>query len=261
MRLLYLLLACSLTAPLYAQSSDSAKVAYSQEECRLTTEEVKRFLCYVTRANVEEKTLIKLGFWPVTSERTERPSFRIGVNTQASIEQKISPSFSVLTGADLGLNYTSFSRFTIPFDGLGNGQLTDIDKIFRLALYAKVGVRYYYAMAKRIQQGKSANNFSGNYIGLQLTKSISVHSLSHYYRTPSGESLYTINDDLTRYYDRPFLGLHWGMQRRLGRRGFFDINAGPEVNFYQANSQLQFYKRKNQPSLSLQVNAVVGLGW
>ncbi|WP_266363025.1 hypothetical protein [Tellurirhabdus rosea] len=57
-----------LTTPLFAQQSDTLRTTVTQEECRLTSEEINRFICYVTRANVEEKTLIKFGLSPLFRE-------------------------------------------------------------------------------------------------------------------------------------------------------------------------------------------------
>jgi hypothetical protein len=249
---------------LYAQQT-----TYSQEDSTITTGELKRFYRYITRANVEEKTLFKLGFWPNAGDRdfTGRPSFRIGLNADVSVEHKLSPSFSVLAGFDFMLRYNRFNQFDVPFDNYGS--FIDTDKTFRGFVYAKIGTRFYYGMAKRIREGKSANNFSGNYIGLQFTKALSVRVIQHRYDTRTGESVGTENYDIGGSYDAPLVSAMWGIQRRLGRRGFVDINAGPEVtiprrekNFYNLGRPLfDIYKNTYGPSLSLRVNAVIGLGW
>lgn len=252
------------TCSIRAQSPDSAKVAISQEDCRLTLEEMQRFVCYITRANVAEKTLFKLGFWPNTGDRQNmlRPQFRLGFNAETTVERKIHPAWSILAGLDYSLQYSLLSRLTVPFDRYGDGRLTDEDRIFQASIYAKIGARYYYAMARRIRQGKSANNFSGNYLGLQVAKALSVRQISHLYDTGTGQSVGTQNSNNAYSYEAPLLGLMWGMQRRLGSRGYFDVNVGPELTLPQRyESFIQFKNNSNRFGAALRVNASIGLGW
>ncbi|GAB3913391.1 hypothetical protein GCM10028803_57480 [Larkinella knui] len=250
-------------------SSSAQQTTYSQEDSTITTGELKRFYRYITRANVEEKTLFKLGFWPNAGDRdfTGRPSFRIGLNADVSVERKITPSFSVLAGFDFMFRYNRFNQFSGP-SLVTSQDYRDFDKVFRGFVYGKVGVRYYYGMAKRIREGKSANNFSGNYVGLQFTKALSVRVIQHVYDTRTGATIGTYNNDVAYGYNAPLFSALWGIQRRLGRRSFVDINAGPEVaipkrekNPYTLGPMFEFYKNNYQPSLTLRVNAVIGLGW
>jgi hypothetical protein len=250
-------------------SLHAQQTTYSQEDSTITTGELKRFYRYITRANVEEKTLFKLGFWPNAGDRdfTSRPSFRIGLNADVSVERKITPSFSVLAGFDFMLRYNRFNQFKVPYNSSWNNY-TDTDKIFRGFIYAKLGTRFYHGMAKRIREGKGANNFSGNYVGLQFTKALSVRVIQHVYDTRTGATVDTYNDEVAYGYNAPLFSAMWGIQRRLGRRGFVDMNVGPEVAFpkrekdpYTLGHMFEFYKNNYQPSLTLRVNAVIGLGW
>jgi hypothetical protein len=250
-------------------SAVAQQTTYSQEDSTITTGELKRFYRYITRANVEEKTLFKLGFWPNAGDRdfTGRPSFRIGLNADASVERKITPSFSVLAGFDFMLRYNRFNQFSGP-SVVTSPDFRDFDKIFRGFVYGKVGVRYYYSMAKRIREGKSANNFSGNYVGVQFTKALSVRVIQHVYDTRTGATLGTYNDDVAYGYNAPLFSAMWGIQRRLGRRSFIDVNVGPEVtipkrekNPYTLGPMFEFYKNNYSPSLALRVNATIGIGW
>ncbi|KAA9346775.1 hypothetical protein [Larkinella humicola] len=172
------------------------QTTYSQEDSTITTSELKRFYRYITRANVEEKTLFKLGFWPNAGDRdfTGRPSFRIGLNADVSVERKITPSFSVMAGFDFMLRYNKYDQFAVPY--YNNGTYIDTDRMFRGFVYAKVGTRFYYDMAKRIREGKAANNFSGNYIGIQYTRALSVRVIEHRYDTKTGSSAGTNNYDI-----------------------------------------------------------------
>jgi hypothetical protein len=256
---------------LFGQSTDSSKTTYSQEDSTITTSELKRFYRYITRANVEEKTLFKLGFWPNTGDQqyTSRPTFRIGIKTEASVERKITPSFSIFGGFDFSLQYNVFNRAGVPYHGIGNSTFIDIDKTLHTSLNAKLGTRYYYAMAKRMRTGKSANNFSGNYLGLQLAATISARSVTHYYDSKTGETLLSEVSKLIMY-DGPLFSAMWGVQRRLGKLGFVDINVGPELtlprrppsSYYTVGpNPFEIYKNNYRPSVSFRVNAVIGLGW
>lgn len=68
--------------------------------------------------------------------------------------------------------------------------------------------RYYYNLKKRIAYGKSANNLSANYVSL----------LSGFDFSQGGERRFETSKTHT--------GLVYGLQRRLVKNGFFDINAG-----------------------------------
>ncbi|MEM8895008.1 MAG: hypothetical protein AAGC88_10555 [Bacteroidota bacterium] len=75
------------------------------------------------------------------------------------------------------------------------------------------GTRYYYNMNRRILQGKSANNFSANYLGTSFNYSRRFHT---------DDSHLTWN-------------LAYGIQRRLGKRMFLDFTVGFE-NIFEAYS-------------------------
>ncbi|MGA0559441.1 hypothetical protein ACO2Q8_22475 [Larkinella sp. VNQ87] len=252
------------------QTAHAQQTTYSQEDSAVTTGELKRLYRYITRANVEEKTLLKLGFWPNAGDRdyTGRPSFRIGLNADVSVERKITPSFSVLAGFDVMLRYNRFRRFDVPYDQHGNGDLTDTDKMVRNLMYAKIGTRYYYSMAKNIRKGRSANNFSGNYAGLQVSKVIVNQTNRRIYDTKTGQTVRTDRINGIGTYDFPVVFPHWGMQRRMGRLGFVDVNAGPEITVphkYDSapifNDGSHFFEKYYKPTVALRVNAVIGLGW
>ena len=83
-------------------------------------------------------------------------------------------------------------------------------------LNAQVAGRYYYNLPRRIRKGKSANNFSANYLSLALGGSAGRHSTDtpfHQYET----------ENVPLRLDGAIL---YGLQRRLGRYGFVDFNFG-----------------------------------
>lgn len=67
--------------------------------------------------------------------------------------------------------------------------------------------RWYFDMSRRIREGKSANNLTGNYIGLE------------------GRRLWFDNGTYNTF-ETNSLSLRFGMQRRLWRYGFFDLSYG-----------------------------------
>ncbi|MET4107408.1 hypothetical protein [Hymenobacter sp. UYP22] len=70
-----------------------------------------------------------------------------------------------------------------------------------------VGVKYYYNQEKRRQKGRQTSPFVGNYLSLQSSSAFTTAS----FRTP---------------YNYSTLTVQWGMQRRLGKYGWFDAYVG-----------------------------------
>ena len=68
------------------------------------------------------------------------------------------------------------------------------------------GIRYYYNINRRILKGKSANNFSANYLGVEP-------NLRFNYR--GGDSGFSVK-------------LLYGIQRRIGKNGYVDFDVGFE---------------------------------
>ncbi|MBK7936464.1 MAG: hypothetical protein IPJ82_04995 [Lewinellaceae bacterium] len=75
----------------------------------------------------------------------------------------------------------------------------------------RVEPRLYYDMPARIRHGKSANNLSGNYIGLE------------YGRVQQSRR---DGPDPGNWFSSNTYSLRFGLQRRLFRFGYVDINAG-----------------------------------
>lgn len=246
-----LLVATSATA----QRTDTLRTETTTEDARISAAEVKRFIRYITRADVEEKTLVKVGIWP-TTDRTqflEHSKFRIGGNFEVSVEQKISPSLSVLIGIDGFWQYAKYQK-SISIPGTRPVNAPDV---YRLNYYqrfetnAKVGLRYYYSKHNRIKSGGGANNFSGNYISFQANTPW-MNTLQN-----SFLSVYTGEEVIGKLRGRGIelvksrFILAYGLQRRLGKFSYFDVNAGPEV----------FKGYNDKPSFSFQLNALIGFGW
>ena len=70
-----------------------------------------------------------------------------------------------------------------------------------------LGVKYYYNQEKRRRQGRATGPFAGNYLSLQSSSVFTANS----FRTP---------------YNYSTLTVQWGMQRRLGKYGWFEAYVG-----------------------------------
>lgn len=95
-----------------AQTADSVRTETTTEDARISAAEVKRFIRYITRADVEERTLFKVGIWPA-SDRTvpyEYRRWRLGADFEVLLEQKLSPSLSFLFGIEGSGQYAEYQK-------------------------------------------------------------------------------------------------------------------------------------------------------
>ncbi len=124
-------------------------------------------------------------------------------------ERKIGKAFSINNSVGAGFSYRPQpeSAFLIGHN--------------RLRWNVGLQPRWYFQMKKRIASGASANNLSGNYVGLGWS-----------YAHERGTESYR-NDQHT-------FGLKYGIQRRIFGRGFIDIQIGPQFTFGEFK-----YKRQN----------------
>ncbi|WP_421828680.1 hypothetical protein [Larkinella sp.] len=233
------------------------QTTYSQEDSTITTSELKRFYRYITRANIEERTLLKIGIRPNSFSpfSSDDINSHFGLNLEMAVEHKIHPSFSILVGIDYVPLYNSIKRrATSPQSGS--------KLIFRSISHnvkARFGTRYYYAMARRIREGKTANNFSGNYVGLQISRPVLYQFTRHDYDSQTGAP--TTSKHTTPFFrlDQPSFELNWGLQRRLWRLGYVDVSAGPRITFISdSSSPVNIGK---YTTFSFQFNALIGIGW
>ena len=110
-------------------------------------------------------------------------------------EYKLSPSFSIGANAGLRISLSRNNGFSVLADG-----------------YA----RWYYNMKKRIEEGKSANNFSGSYFGIG-------YALQNYYAKDLSAIYTGANKVENPFYTNRTLGINWGLQRRFFQHGWADF--------------------------------------
>ncbi|MBD2754798.1 hypothetical protein [Spirosoma validum] len=259
---IYSLVACLTGGSVYAQTqTDSVRTEYQTEDEAISRSEIQRVIRYITRANVEEKTLIKIGGLPNSNPFTQTGGlFTGGLNTDISIERKINPSFSVLFGFDNQVFANYYRREAFSRISPGPGPLWLTDHTLSLSSSAKVAVRYYYSMARRIKEGKSANNFSGTYVAFQVRRPVLSYLKRRQYELVSGDTRTEAEASPLGTLNTPSLSIQWGIQQRLGRRGYIDLNVGPELTLFDSN---RAYNSNNssRTQLTLRVSAIIGLGW
>lgn len=86
-----------------------------------------------------------------------------------------------------------------------------------LSVRAQLAGRYYYNLERRLLRGRRTGSFSANYVGMALGAGLGRRA----HETP----FYLFPDNHGRLVT-PDVALLYGLQRRLGRRGFIDANVG-----------------------------------
>jgi len=147
-------------------SADSVRITHTQEAGTL---EKQRFIDrydYVFMTKEPTKWMLK-GYGDIinllASNLFQRSYVNHVVDFRLGAEYKISPSFSI------GVDVTRLANRPVTPDGL-----TDYSYIYSSSFSknwrTSAELRWYHDMASRIKQGKSSNNFSGNYVSLRYEK-------------------------------------------------------------------------------------------
>lgn len=199
--ILTILITTATCAIAFGQSNDTTFVSIGQDTTRF---EKQRFIDrydYVFGTHQPARWIFK---WDAGSML---PVDERGLRLDA--EYKISQAISINASYGLG-----FSMNSSLFDG---GDLTFVAHRFRAES------RWYFDMRRRILDGRSANNFSGNYLGLEWAQDIRIR-----------KSDATLPQSI--YHG---VSARFGIQRRLFRYGYFDISYGigfreyPQTVFYR----------------------------
>lgn len=210
--LITLLLLVSLNS-MVAQNTDTVFVSVSRDSGRL---EQNKFIDRYDDAfgtYVPAKWLFKwdlASLLPQTASSYTTLSSSISSALRFSVERKLSPGFSINATYAYGFGYNSFFRFST-IGGVYTNNLARHEFL--------IEPRWYFGMKKRIEQGKGANNFSGNYFGLELR---------HGRRQNAAEdNLPTVEFNAA--------SLRFGLQRRVFKHGYFDISTGLGINHFPAS--------------------------
>lgn len=209
--LITLLLLVSLNG-IFAQTTDTVFVSVSRDSGAL---EKNKFIDRYDDAfgtYVPSKWLFKwdlAALLPQTASNYNTLSSSISSALRFSVERKLSPGFSINATYAYGFGYNSFLRFST-IGGVYTNNLSRHE--------FAIEPRWYFGMKKRMEQGKGANNFSGNYIGLELR---------HGRRQNAAE------DNLPKT-EFNAASLRFGLQRRVFKHGYFDISTGLGINHFPA---------------------------
>ncbi|MEO1049064.1 MAG: hypothetical protein AAFX87_00445 [Bacteroidota bacterium] len=190
MKNLLIILCCLGASTLCFGQEEEVTYENTEEEVDTGTEDkLLNTYNYIIRAQVEETQLFKVDLlYPFSyalsgpeNDTTLTGLFRL------TYERKFKPEWSWLV-------HTGWQG------NRGTGEIRDV--LFR------GGVRYYYNLDKRILKGKSANNFSANYVSIDPVYQVRPQ------------------DDDTSVS----VLLLYGLQRRLGKYGYLDLNFGFQGN-------------------------------
>ena len=162
------------------------------------------------------------------------------------LDRKFIPEKSMLrlgtetTDYSISAEYLEYERkFGLSSSGLLGLTYDGEYRSERISIYG--GYRYFYNHKKRIQEGEQANNLIGSFVEGRVLRDL--HIIRDY-----------IDDQkLTSY------SLAWGMQRRIGRYGYFGLSLGP-VYSPDRTSNVQFggydyrYQREVKNRFDFNVN-------
>ncbi|MCA0233316.1 MAG: hypothetical protein LCH91_22810 [Bacteroidetes bacterium] len=216
--ILFVILTLGGISTAFAQGgTDSVRLSHSEETGTL---EKQRFIDrydYVFMTKEPTKWMLK-GYGNINnllaSNLFQKGYVKQVVDFRLGAEYKISPSFSI------GIDVTRLS--SRPLMPIG---LIDYSDFYSLSVDRLWGtsaeVRWYYNMASRIKEGKSSNNFSGNYISFNVEKAWQKELL------PSTGLSSSDNKWNTDYFNRQYqsqISLSYGIQRRFFRYGLIDMS-------------------------------------
>jgi hypothetical protein len=166
--------------------------------------------CDVFRCFETQKQWLKVDFTKMFYLSENRKDINIGMDYEFKLGQS---SWSINQG--LKLEYRDGKREYSNYNSSGVFKSFSTINSSISAEY-NISPRYYYNLNRRIAYGKSANNLSANYIspiiGFDVSKKFSY----------DGNNVVDNGYGLSRRH----VGLLYGVQRRLIKNGFIDVNAG-----------------------------------
>ena len=167
-----------------------------------TTNKYKATTCDIFKCFEAQRSWLKIDFTRMFYISENKKDVNLGLDYEFKVGQS---AWSI--NQALRLKYKSYTGVDNMFtsSGLSTGSYT-VGPYWSGSYSFEP--RYYYNLKKRIAYGKSANNLSANYVSL-------LNGLD-FYQNPNGD---------LRFHKR-HTGLVYGVQRRLVKNGFFDVNAG-----------------------------------
>lgn len=212
---------------------DSSRITHTQETGTL---EKQRFIDrydYVFMTKEPTKWMLK--GYAIRTVRANNYDLisndRISTPFEVAFERKLTPDFSVSFG---GIPQVAAARLissnpTTEYSGRISSNLT---------IKAFTELRWYYNLNQRIKEGKSANNFSGNYLSVRVKKNfINPQTLFRGYSFSSINGKFITDKMYEANHSQ--IGLAYGLQRRFLRNGLIDFSLNlNRVAFFHAHQQI-----------------------
>ncbi len=178
-------------------------------------------LCDVLNCQDEQYNMWKVNVFDVVAFRSNGIVYNLELRPNVAYEQKLGRSpFSVELAVDAVFN-TGKYRYYYLLD-----QKEYSNRITSATWDATGELRWYYNMRKRMLNGKSGNNLSGTFFGLQLNRHNLIKSAVNY-ETDNAGSL----DGSLVAGDYWTTNLVWGIQQRILERGFIQFKIGGGSTF------------------------------
>ncbi|MBL7806206.1 MAG: hypothetical protein JNN28_00225 [Saprospiraceae bacterium] len=178
-------------------------------------------LCDVLHCQDEQYNMWKVNIFDVVAFRSNGIVYNLELHPNVAYEQKLGRSpFSVELAVDAVFN-TGKYRYYYLLD-----QKEYSNRITSATWDATGELRWYYNMRKRMLNGKSGNNLSGTFFGLQLNRHNLIKSAVNY-ETDNAGSL----DGSLITGDYWTTNLVWGIQQRILDRGFIQFKIGAGSTF------------------------------
>ena len=162
----------------------------------------KATTCDIFRCFEAQRSWLKIDFTRMFYISENKKNVNVGLDYEFkigqsawSINQALRVKFDSYTGTYTSYNSSGLSTSTFTVGPYWSGSYS-------------FEPRYYYNLKKRIAYGKSANNLSANYVSL-------LNGFD-FYKNSNGDF----------QGSKRHTGLVYGVQRRLVKNGFFDVNAG-----------------------------------
>lgn len=192
-------------------------------------------LCDILHCQDEQYNMLKINLFDALNFQSVRGFYHsMKIRPNVAFEHKIGRSpFSIeldLSATHQNFKYKLYSYTT----------QKDVSYNFRTATWNAMGeLRWYYSMRKRILNGRSGNNLSGTFIGLNLNCNNLIKDAIVF---KSDNSNLTVVSNIKGDY---WTGnLVWGVQQRVLDRGFIQFKIGAGSTF-GGNDYL--YNGENQP--------------
>ncbi len=181
---------------------------------RLRTATPGSNLCEVLRCQDEQYRMLKINAFDFFAFQSNGSDYFFALRPNIAYEHKIGRSpFAV--ELDLAARYQ-------------RGRYASISDIrFASAYWNATGeVKWYYNMRKRILNGRSGNNLSGAFVGLQLDRNNLIKSAVNL--SSDGAGIWDSNVVTGDYWAG---NLVWGVQQRVLERGFIQFKIGGGSTF------------------------------